>query len=369
MFDPYNYPFWIFILIILVGAIAVISRPFSTYIKFAYPNAWFEAVGNPFIEEKELSRLLDSKNLTEFKDTLNSMKDYDIIGENSQEIQQSLDEAFFQTLSLSKKDSSKDMTDFFNAFIEKIDIYLIKNEIKNKLNNKEINNSSIDKSILQKTKNFLEDLSTIEKDKLKELVRNFGFGLDVINVFSDDKIDFLKLDTAIDKHAICILKKVKVPRGCEKGKQKFVNRMIDIKNIKSILRAKQLQYDEKTCMKFFLGDGEEIASWKFEEMTQSEHVSQVISSLEGTSYYDILKDSIEQYNNEKSVQVLENSLDSLYLKFLKDISLKNYVNIGPTIRFIISKEFEIRNLKIITKGIVEKIQLDIIKNLLIKEVS
>jgi vacuolar-type H+-ATPase subunit C/Vma6 len=45
------------------------------------------------------------------------------------------------------------------------------------------------------------------------------------------------------------------------------------------------------------------------------------------------------------------------------------VTIGPTFRYIISKEFEIKNLKIITKGIGEEISSDIIKPLLIREVS
>ena len=109
LFDPYNYPFWILIIVIFIGAMIVISRPFSTYIKFAYPNAKFEAVGNPFIKEKELNRLFDSKNLHEFKDSLNTMKDYNITGENTQEIQQSLDDALIQTINLSKKDNSKEM--------------------------------------------------------------------------------------------------------------------------------------------------------------------------------------------------------------------------------------------------------------------
>ena len=116
LFDPYNYPFWIFIIVILAGAMIVISRPFSTYIKFAYPNAKFEAIGNPFIKEKELNRLFDSKNLHEFKDTLNISKDYDITGENTQEIQHSLDKSLIQTISLSKKDSSKDMYDFYDIY-------------------------------------------------------------------------------------------------------------------------------------------------------------------------------------------------------------------------------------------------------------
>ena len=369
LFDPYNYPFWIFIIAILAGAMIVISRPFSTYIKFAYPNARFEAVGNLFIKEKELNRLFESKNLHEFKDSLNAIKDYNITGENTQEIQQSLDDSLIQTINLSKKDSSKKMYNFYNAYIEKIDIYMVKNILKNKLYDIKIDEVSIDNAILPKTKNLLKELTTTEKEKIPELLKKYGFGEEVNNAISNVESDFLSLDTAIDKYIICMFRKVKVPYNCEQGKQKFINRMIDTINIKNLLRAKQLSYNEKALMNLFLGDGQEISSWKFEEMAQTDQVSQIISSLEGTSYFEILKDSIEEYNKEESVQVLENSLDRLFLKFVEDISIQNYVNIGPTIRFLVSKEFEIRNLKIIAKSIDENIRLDTINNFFIKEAS
>lgn len=369
IFDPYNYPFWIFITAVLVGAMLVISRPFSTYVKFAYPNARFEAMGNPFIKDKELNRLLDSKDLSEFKDSLNTLKDYDITGKNSQEIQQSLDDALIQTVDISRKDSAKKMNEFYDIYLEKIDAYMIKNELKNKLNGKEIDKTVANSAILPKTKQILEELAAAEKDKIPEILKNYGFGLEVTDAVLDDENDFLALDTAIDKHIIERLQKAKLPHNCEKGKQKFVKRTIDINNIKRILRAKQLSYDEKTCLNLFLGDGQEIAAWKFKEMAQTDKISQIISSLEGTSYFDILKDSIEEYNKERSVQVLENSLDRLYLKLVEDISTQNYVNIGPTIRFLVSKEFEIRNLKIIAKGIGENMHPDTIKNFLIMEAN
>jgi vacuolar-type H+-ATPase subunit C/Vma6 len=59
----------------------------------------------------------------------------------------------------------------------------------------------------------------------------------------------------------------------------------------------------------------------------------------------------------------------LYLKHIKEISQENYITIGPTIRFLVSKEFEIRNLKAIAKGISENIGSDLIKEILITEVQ
>jgi vacuolar-type H+-ATPase subunit C/Vma6 len=52
---------------------------------------------------------------------------------------------------------------------------------------------------------------------------------------------------------------------------------------------------------------------------------------------------------------------------MDNISTQNYVTIGPTIRFLVSKEYEIKNLKIIAKGIDENLSSDLIKKLIITE--
>ena len=202
IFDPYNYPFWIFIALIIIGSIFVIYRPFAAYIKFAYPNAKFEAIGNPFVEEKELNRLLDSKDLSELKDSINILKDYQIEGNNSQEIQDSLDKSFIKTINESKKDNSKEMYEFYNSFLEKIDVYLIKNILKNKINGLEIDKNISERAILDKTKNFINDIISIENDKLQEFLNQYSkIYFDNLKNFIDGN-DFLTLDAQFDKYFI-----------------------------------------------------------------------------------------------------------------------------------------------------------------------
>jgi len=365
--NPGSIFFWLLIIAIIAGAVMVISRPFSTYVKFVYPNAKFEAIGNPYIEDTILTGLVDRKNLTDFKEAINASKDYKIEGETSYEIQESLDNSFLKTIEMMKKDSSKKMNEFYDLYLEKMDIYLIKKILKNKIFEKSIQETLSDKAILQKTKDIIQELIDSDKENLPIILKKYGFSELIIDAISDKDKDLLYLDNSIDKFIIEKFKKLKVPYKCESGKQTFVKTMIDISNIKNALRAKQLKYDDQLFMKLFLGDGHEIASWKYKEISEAESVEQVISSLEGTSYYNCLKDSIEDYNKEKSVQVFENALDSYFLKIVRDISTKNYVTIGPTIRFLTSKEFEIRNLKIIAKGVYENLPSELINKYLIKE--
>ena len=369
IFDPNNYPFWIIVSSIIIGTFAAIMRPFSTYVAFVYPNAKFEAIGNPFITEKELNRIIDSKNISDFKETLNSSKDYNISGENVYEIQKSLDDNFIETIGMMKKDSSNKMKDFYEIYTKKLDIYLIKNAVKQNINDKKINENIINQAILPGTKDALKGIIDSEKQNLPNILKNYGFEKEITDIITEEKIDYMRFDTTIDKHIIELIKRVKVPYNCDKAKQKFVNHLIDLINVKNVLRAKQIGYDTESIKKLTLGEGQEIAPWKLKEITEVETVPQVISSLEGTSYYDALKNAIEDYDKEKSVQILENALDSHLLKIVSDISTQNFVTIGPTFRFIISKEFEIKNLKIIIKGIGEEITSDIIKPLLIREAS
>ena len=369
IFDPYNYPFWVLIAAILIGVIGGISRPFSTYVAFAYPNAKYEAIGNPYVTEKELSRIVESSDLSGFRDILNALKDYNLSGESTYEVQQSLDENLIQTIEMMKKEGSKKMKEFFDTYIEKLDIYLIKNSIKNKLDDKKIDEKIIHKATLPKTKTLLQNILDSEKQKIPELLKEYGFEKNVIDLISEENIDFLMLDIAIDKYIINKFRQVKVPYKCEKAKQVFIGTLVDVITIKYILRAKQLEYNAETCKKLYLGEGQLIASWKFKEITEVESVSHVISSLEGLSYYDALKNAIEDYNKERSVQVLENALDSHLLKIMEEISTQNYVTIGPTFRFIVSKEFEIENLKIIAKGVSEGLSSDNIKPLLTRGAS
>jgi len=369
VFDPNNYPFWIIVSSIIIGTFAAILRPFSTYVAFVYPNAKLEAIGNPYIIEKELNRIIDSKDVNEFKDTLNASKDYNISGENIFDIQKSLDENFIKTIEMMKKDSSKKMKDFYDIYSKKLDIYLIKNALKNKLDDKKINESILDQAILPATKDTLTKIIDSEKLNLSAILNNYGFEKDITDLLTEEKTDYMILDNAIDKHIIKLIKNVKVPYNCDKAKQRFVNNLVDVVNIKNVLRAKQLGYDTDSIKKLIIGEGREIAPWKLKEISETDSIPQIISSLEGTSYYNALKNVIEDYDKEKSVQILENALDGHLLKLVRDISTQNFVTIGPTFRFIISKEFEIKNLKIIVKGIGEDINSDVIKPLLIKEAS
>jgi len=371
LFNPNACQFWF----LLVGIIAVIMgaiyRPFSSYFKFIYPNAKYQTIGNPFLTKKELDKVLDSKNLKGFLENLNYFKDYNIRGENAKDIQISLDENLLETVEMMRKDSNKSIHSFFDTYLEKYDMQIIRNEIKKTLGRilegEGVEETEEPKVLFEKNRRFILQLREAKNaENLEKALLEYGFDEKITKeVISAEKPDFLAVDFMVDKYTIDCFGKIKLPYKCDKPLDAYIKTLVDILNIKNILRAKHLGYSADKCRKMFLDGGKEIARWLFEEMAEVDQVSQVISSLEGTTYFKWLRDAIEDYNKEDSVQPLENTLEKCLLKQVKDISVKYYLTLGPLLQFLVNREYEIRNLKIIAKGLEENIDPQIIRKYLI----
>jgi V/A-type H+-transporting ATPase subunit C len=365
--DPSSPFFWLFIVIFLLIVFTIIGRYLRTYVKFIYPNAKYEAIGNPFILEKELNTLVETMNLDTFKDRLNVLRDYKVTGETASLIQQSLDLNFFQTIIMMKQDSSKKLHPFYDLYLLRMDMYLIKNEVKKILLGM-TRQPSKDNGMHLWTTDLLSRLQSATKETLPALLASSaGFDKELLVALTKEPLDLLQIDIMFDSHVLRQFKELKVPYKCDQAKNDYVKNLIDQLTIKYLLRAKQLSYSASICKTLFLGEGKQISRWRFEEMTQATDVPQLITALDGTSYFPRLSASLDRYSKEKSVQVFEKNIDGVFLQRIKELSFQNYLTIGPSLRFLVSKEFEIKNLKVIIKGIAENLSTELIKNNLVKE--
>lgn len=352
---------------VLAIVVAWFMRPLLLFAKFVYPNAKFEAVGNPFVSEKYISALVESKSLNSFIEQLNAAsKDYAVSGESAVEVQRSLDESFVATVEMMKKDSSPTMHPFFDVYLEALDVSVLKTELKKVLLNrsKEISSKT---AILSKTKNFLESLKIAESENIPELVKRFGLSEDVVFALDKGRDGLEDLDVGLDRFRVNLIRSVKMPYKCDPPKMLLADMLSDMINIRSILRGKQLGLSAEQAIKNRVGSGREFADWKLDELCRLESVPQVVSALEGSSWYSGLRDVMDQYNSEGSVQVFEDALDKMYLRHIRELGVQNYLGVGPTFRFLVGCEFETRNLKIIAKGVFEGLPTDRMKKLLVLE--
>ncbi|MBN1860100.1 MAG: V-type ATPase subunit [Candidatus Thermoplasmatota archaeon] len=366
--NPQSPFFWLLLISILAAVFLFIGRYFRTYVKFVYPNAKFEAIGNPFIQEKELNILVENTTLETFKDRLNTLRDYQVDGDNASLIQQSLDTNFLRTVAMMRKDSSKKLYAFFDLYLQKNDFPLIKNEIKTILLGME-RHPLVERAAHPQTKKLLEQLQGVSKEQLSSVLAAQGFTKDLQDEVSKETPDFFQIDLLFEKAFLAQFKALKVPYKCENAKEDFIKNMVDMLTIQHLLRAKQLSYPPDRGKSLFLGEGKQISRWRFDAMIDASDVPGLITALDGTSYFPLLSTKIEHYSKQKSVSMFETLIQSVFLLRVKQISLQNYLTIGPLLRFLVSKEFEIKNLKVIAKGIAENLPTELIKSNLVKEVA
>jgi V/A-type H+-transporting ATPase subunit C len=130
----------------------------------------------------------------------------------------------------------------------------------------------------------------------------------------------------------------------------YIGNQVDVANIKLILRAKADGLDYDAISPYMISNGYQLREWKLKDLMESQDVTGVISSLEGTKYADVLTELLPEYNETGSVAIFEKALDKFLVDSAKSASMKKPIGIGPIIGYLSQKEVEIRNLKVIARA-------------------
>jgi V/A-type H+-transporting ATPase subunit C len=92
-----------------------------------------------------------------------------------------------------------------------------------------------------------------------------------------------------------------------------------------------------------------------------------MTELEGTPYITPIRDAMGDYEKSRSISPLEIAMDRFLLSRIVDLSIQYTITAGPMIRYIVSKEYETRNLKTVLRGLSEGLPDNKITPLLITE--
>ncbi|HEB37099.1 MAG TPA: hypothetical protein ENI14_00345, partial [Thermoplasmatales archaeon] len=145
------------------------------YIRFAYPTAKVESIGNPFIAEKTLNQLLEAKSINSFKTLVNSYKDFNVDGENAEDIQRSLDLNMINSVETLKEESPKSLREFYDRFVEFLDSYNLKNFLKAKV-------KGLDLDIIPFSRDFrriVDLIKTADKEDIPKILGEFGLDISI----------------------------------------------------------------------------------------------------------------------------------------------------------------------------------------------
>ena len=369
----------IFIILMVLAGIAIFLVIIIFLIKylmenapFAYVNARVRSMESRLLDEHKLNELIESAGMTEFIGLLEDTEYGPYISDASNDamgIEKALNTHLahvYQTLSEISPSKSRKILKLFE---KRFDVQNIKTLLRAKY-------VGLD---AEETFKLIIPLGTIPENKLRELcetkaieeVVNGLEGTEYSKILSNELATYeqtgklISVELALDKYILENLwKSVGIEGTNEDIFKEFVGAIIDIENLKVILRGKADGLSSENILNYILNVGYELAPWKLKELAESESIEGVISSLEGTKYGTIISENLEEYDKTKSVYVFEKALDKYLAKIGKNLSLRQPFGVGPVIGLITSKEQEIKNLKIIIKGKIEGLPSNQIRELL-----
>lgn len=132
----------------------------------------------------------------------------------------------------------------------------------------------------------------------------------------------------------------------------------DITNIKMFIRARLLKKPWDFIKKILLEGGSVPEKVYLESSEKS--VDDFVEGIYTSQYGEIVQKWWELYNTKKSISALEKQLDDYLMKFISEAK-KVTMGVEPLIAYLFAKEAEIRNVRIIMTGKINKLPAELIR--------
>ncbi len=344
----------LFVLIVVGVSLLIVVILLMSYFKvlisitdFTFPNAKLRAMGNPFVKEEVLRPLMDSGNLNEIYSKIRE-ENYALPKEDTEDIyavERKLEEEVIGSIKKVYMSVPTNVKPFITTWMMKYDIKMVKRAMKGISSEREISTKNllpvriVDEEGLEEMKSArnLQELTTILKDtELGDALKG------------KEKVEsFFEMDIELDRYLYeNIRREVNKIESEERATVRyFFGTYSDILNLKIVFRGLREGIERDTLKRSLLPPGRELEEWKIENMVESTSMDEAFIELEGTSYDDLrgAKSSSSDFDIEKN-------LDKKLLRLVCEIYSQNILTIGPLLKYLVAKEMELRNLKILVRG-------------------
>lgn len=138
----------------------------------------------------------------------------------------------------------------------------------------------------------------------------------------------------------------------------------DIKNIKSILIAKEAELNEEETRELLVPYGS--LKDDLSKLIEADSVQDLIVALEGTPYAKVLEDALPDFNENKTLLTLESALDNYYYHRLLEKSANQTDENTRMLHSYVGTQVDIAAIKIILRAKADGLSYDQIKPYVIK---
>lgn len=344
---------------------------------FAYPAARVKAIGNPYIRPDKVRELLESKSASEVMDKITELEhkigasgDVDV-----DKIERSLNVTYLQECEKIVHTAPEGVKPFFRAYLMMLEAEQLKIAIRAKkvglppeeIEKKLISTGNVTSALIKR----MADADGMED--LVMILQNTPYG----RPLSDALLEYAKmtsvlsLELALDKFVFQQLHNSKqhVDVGMVDPIKKFIGVYVDITNIKMVLRAKKDEVEAETMQKYILSGGLELSEASLKQISEYKNVMEIVTQFEETVYMSSLEKVIPEYEATKSIYPFEVALDKFLLNSVSFLATVYHLGVGPLIKFIVAKQYEVRNIGAAIRGAHEGVSLEKMKKIVVCEES
>ncbi|MBU5592819.1 V-type ATP synthase subunit C [Clostridium sp. MSJ-4] len=190
------------------------------------------------------------------------------------------------------------------------------------------------------------DLNPIMRKAIEEALEDFSTSKD------PQKIDII-LDKYLFMHQLSLSKDIE-----DKFLEKYLKYLIDLTNIKTLLRVKK-QQNTRDFLNNTIIEGGYVDRDRLNSL-YNDSVENIAGKLAFTDYSEVLKAGIEAYSKTGSINLFEKLSENFIMNFMKKAK---YISFGlePLIAYIYAKENEIKLIRIIMVGKLNNIPSEVIR--------
>lgn len=212
----------------------------------------------------------------------------------------------------------------------------------------------------------LERLLSLESEE--EIIAAYGKAADVI--FPADLMsayeasrNLSELEDFLEKdHYDSLLRSIDPSSRPTRLYQDYIRKEIDIINVETILKLKAEGINGEEVMKYIIPGGKQIDKKLATQLANAETLSAAVNDLAPLDFYDDIKNALDETNSLRSIVA---GMKKYHIRQAKTFSHLYPLSVIPIIDFMIHKENEVNNIRIIARGLNSGLDSDVIKELLV----
>lgn len=374
--SPFETCILVLILVILLLTLLSVAGYFPVLLSITSYTpivARIKARGVPFIESERVMELIQSNSVP---DCISRLKNAGYLNgvslECSQDqVEEELLASWYKETTLLRSEAPQDAWMFFDSYLFFQELGKVKRIIRLVDQGK---GTMIRENPDIWPDGFTEDLAgkIANVETVRECVRvlqDTKFGSPLLNALSayEKEKSLYYFDQALDCMGYDDLSKQasKVMTSLSSPYRKFFAILSDIQNVRVLLRSKHGGKDPGEVHVCLLPGGDELPLWRLAQLNEMMSVPDIVRQLSGTRFEQVLSPIIRNYPSVESMFLFDKALDRLELDTVSRLSMDYYHTGGPVLWYLIAKEFELRNIRIILSGLFEGFSSEMIISMLV----